>query len=319
MLRPRAEDRRGSPDVKSRPAVLRIEEKFSPYAEAMRRFFEEVYADPRSSRGERFVWDFWHVPDQYTLLRTPAWEYFSNYKVFHKHLVLWARENLGCWDISPPWLSLYIDGCRQLLHSDVPHGPLAWVLSLSPPGRLPFQGGETEILRPETLDYWQGFDARTDRELSSFVSRTAPKFNRLVIFDPRLPHGVTPLRGSPDPREGRLVIHGWFTEPKPFVSGPLDIDAFDEALSDALPRILSSLGPDLVLHGLLSLRLEIAATGKVDSIKVLASTLIPLGPCVIDRERLARTAERQIIKGLAKLGFPATDRPSRVTLPLIFR
>jgi len=42
------------------------------------------------------------------------------------------------------------------------------------------------------------------------------------VFDPRIPHGVRTVTGTHDPREGRLVIHGWFVQPRPFIRGPLD-------------------------------------------------------------------------------------------------
>lgn len=51
------------------------------------------------------------------------------------------------------------------------------------------------------------------------VTFVEPEFNRLTVFDPRLPHGVRPVRGTQDPREARLVLHGWFTEPTPFFTG----------------------------------------------------------------------------------------------------
>ena len=106
---------------------------FAPEAKALRATFDERFAEPRSTRGDRFVWDWWHVPGQYTALRTPAWTYFPKkvYEAFHRRLVEWGRKTLGCHDISPPWLSLYIDGCRQELHGDLPHGPWAFVYSLT--------------------------------------------------------------------------------------------------------------------------------------------------------------------------------------------
>ena len=86
----------------------------------MRHAFDVRFEDPRSARADRFVWDYWHVPGQYTALRTPAWTYFPRplYEAFHQRLVAWGRETLGCHDVSPPWLSNYIEGCRQELHGD---------------------------------------------------------------------------------------------------------------------------------------------------------------------------------------------------------
>ena len=30
----------------------------------MRRTFDDRFAEPRTTLSERFVWDYWHVPDQ---------------------------------------------------------------------------------------------------------------------------------------------------------------------------------------------------------------------------------------------------------------
>ena len=115
----------------SRSAI--IVDRFAPEVRALRAVFDARFAEPRTARADRFVWDYWHVPDQYTALRTPAWTYFprSLYAAFHNRLVAWGRAHLGCHDISPPWLSLYVEGCRQELHGDLPHGPWAFVVSLT--------------------------------------------------------------------------------------------------------------------------------------------------------------------------------------------
>jgi hypothetical protein len=121
------------------------------------------------------------VPGQYTLLRTPAQDFFDA-KLFRRAalarcafhpcrvaltrpacskledaLLQYGREALGCGGISPIWLSYYVSGCRQELHADVPHGPWAFVLSLTPQQRT-FTGGETMILQPHVLDYFRDFD-----------------------------------------------------------------------------------------------------------------------------------------------------------------
>ena len=56
-----------------------------------------------------------------------------------------------------------------------------------------------------------------------------------------MPHGVRPVRGTRDPQKGRLVLHGWFTEPAPFVDGPLDAEAAAEALNAALDGVFEEL------------------------------------------------------------------------------
>jgi hypothetical protein len=136
-----------------------VVDRFAPEATELRATFDDRFADPRSTRADRFVWDYWHVPGQYTALRTPAWTYFARrtYAAFHRRLVAWGREELGCHDVSPPWLSLYVDGCRQELHGDLPHGPWAFVFSLTRWRGRAFRGGETLLVRDEVLDFWHDF------------------------------------------------------------------------------------------------------------------------------------------------------------------
>ena len=64
------------------------------------------------------MWDYWHVPDQYTLLRTPADQYFpeEDYQRLEDALLDYGEQQLGCRGISPIWLSYYVDGCRQVTH-----------------------------------------------------------------------------------------------------------------------------------------------------------------------------------------------------------
>ena len=66
--------------------------------------------------------------------------------------------------------SCYVDGCRQNLHTDSPHGPFAFVLSLTDWEGRRFSGGETEILQPLVLDYWRRFDSGTGMETPQLVS-----------------------------------------------------------------------------------------------------------------------------------------------------
>ncbi|MBL4845975.1 MAG: 2OG-Fe(II) oxygenase [Planctomycetes bacterium] len=298
------------------PRFHLVKDRFFKEARQLRGVFDERFGDPRSTRADRFVWDYWHVPGQYTHLRTPGWEYFPEelYRRFHESLVLWGRRTLGCWDISPPWLSCYVEGCEQQLHSDVPHGPWAFVFSLTPNKRA-FQGGETEILRPEVLDYWRNFAQAPDRERDSFTRRIEPRFNRLVVFDPRFPHGVTPVRGTHDPRLGRLVLHGWFTEPRPFVEGAHEDEVVSAVLDEGLEaagEVLADLSP---LHGVLSVRLKITKQGAVERIQVLANTLVRLEAPGSGES----TALRRMTRLLRALSFGPAKGKTEVTLPLLFQ
>jgi len=236
------------------PRGLIVSNALARDAASLRAVFDARYDDPRSTRADRFAWDYWHVPGQYTHLRTPAWSYFPKrvYERFHRGLVAWGRDHLGCHDISPPWLSLYVDGCRQELHGDLPHGPWAFVLSLTRWRGRVFTGGETLMLRDDVLDFWAGFRSVRGVEEGELVRAIEPVFGRLTVFDPRVPHGVRCVRGTHDPRDGRLVIHGWFVQPRPFIQGALRASALSSRVDELTGHLGGWLG-GLPMAGLLSL------------------------------------------------------------------
>jgi hypothetical protein len=290
-----------------------IVENFAREGAALRDVFDDRFADPRSTRADRFVWDWWHVPGQYTALRTPAWTYFPRrvYERFHRRLVTWGRDVLGCHDVSPPWLSLYVDGCRQELHGDLPHGPWAFVYSLTRWRGRVFTGGETLLLRDEVLDFWDDFRSVRAVEERELVRAIEPRFGRLVAFDPRIPHGVRTVGGTRDPRDGRLVIHGWFVQPRPFVRGPLAARALASRIAD-LGDTLALDG--VAIAGLLSLTFGVDRRGAVRDVRVLSDTTRV--PRVDERARVR--VVRRLRETVAAWRFERQRGPSRVTLPLVF-
>jgi len=294
---------------------LLIVDRFSPEAGALRTAFDRRFADPRKADAGRFVWDFWHVPGQYTALRTPAWQYFPRevYQRFHQRLAWWGRRVLGCHDVSPPWLSCYVDGCEQRLHGDLPHGHWAFVYSLTHWQRRRFEGGETLLLRENVLDWWNHFESHRGVEEPELIEAIAPKFNRLVVFDPRRPHGVRTVEGVRDPRDGRLVIHGWFVQPRPFIEGPLKPGALQDRI-DALSEWLSPRLAELSVSGLLSLHFGVAPSGRVARVKLLSDTTRVASHDEPSRRALVRGLTAQ----LATLDFPRAKRASKITLPLVF-
>lgn len=292
-----------------------VVDRFAEEAEQLRSVFDARFAAPREARGERFVWDYWHVPGQYTALRTPAWTYFPRrlYAQFHNRLVAWGREHLGCHDVSPPWLSLYVEGCRQELHGDVPHGPWAFVFSLTRWRGRVFRGGETLLVRDDVLDFWHDFDSNRVVEHGELIRVVPPQFARLTVFDPRIPHGVRTVTGTHDPREGRLVIHGWFVQPRPFVRGPLPVRAL-AARIDELTGQLGAWIAGLPVSGLVSIAFAVDRRGRVREPRVLSDTT-----------RVPRTDEparkalvRRIRGAVAGFSFGPQRAVSHVTLPLVF-
>jgi hypothetical protein len=292
-------------------SVLTVE-NFASEAPLLRQVFDERFEQPRSTRGDRFVWDWWHVPGQYTALRTPAWTYFPKaiYEGFHRRLVAWGRETLGCHDISPPWLSCYVDGCRQELHGDLPHGPFAFVYSLTNWRTRTFRGGETLLLRDEVLDYWQDFHSETSIEEPDLIRTIEPRFGRLTVFDPRIPHGVREVTGTRDPREGRLVIHGWFVQPRPFIQGPLRAQALADRTED-LGRVLGA--TTLPLAGMIAFAFEVDRSGLPQQVRVLSDTTRV--PSADERERVRLIA--RLKRSITAWRFSKQRGTSRVTLPIV--
>ena len=292
-----------------------VVDRFAPEARPLRAVFDARFAAPREAHGERFVWDYWHVPGQYTALRTPAWTYFPRrlYAQFHNRLVAWGRTHLGCHDISPPWLSLYVEGCRQELHGDLPHGPWAFVMSLTHWRGRAFRGGETLLVRDEVLDFWHDFASVRAVEHGELIRAVAPQFARLTVFDPRIPHGVRTVTGTHDPREGRLVIHGWFVQPRPFVRGALPVRALAARIGELTDQLGGWLA-GLPIAGLVSLSFGVDRRGGVRDPRVLSDTT-----------RVARADEparkalvRRIRAAIATWRFDSQHATSRVTLPLVF-
>eukprot|EP00559_Dactyliosolen_fragilissimus_P009149 CAMPEP_0184873158 /NCGR_PEP_ID=MMETSP0580-20130426/41684_1 /TAXON_ID=1118495 /ORGANISM="Dactyliosolen fragilissimus" /LENGTH=210 /DNA_ID=CAMNT_0027376027 /DNA_START=458 /DNA_END=1090 /DNA_ORIENTATION=+ len=167
---------------------------------------------------------------QYSLKRAQCTELMGqeHYSQLVDELTTLAAQ-VGLTAITPPWISLYLNGDEQNFHTDAPHGPLAFVFSLcrhddihhtssssttsTTSGQLllpkDFEGGETMMLRRNILDYWRGYDGSKGLECPSIVRFIPPTpLGRCIAFDPRVPHGVNKVVGSNDPRKGRIVIHG---------------------------------------------------------------------------------------------------------------
>ncbi|KAL6760292.1 hypothetical protein V8C86DRAFT_3013363 [Haematococcus lacustris] len=319
----------------------------------LRGVFDERFKDPRQTHAQRFLWDYWYCPDaagscQYSLVRTQAQVYFSpeQHAQLVDTLLAWGEAQLGCRAITPLWLSYYTDGMLQELHADNPHGPFAFVLSLttvSNPRRChaaveweerQFCGGETQILRPMVLDYWQRPERGAGLEHRDLVTLVEPRFGRLTVFDPRFPHGVREVRGSRDPRQSRLVLHGWFTDPSPFCTGGLEAGQvtpqLDAAIAGAL-AVMQAGGDDNgeeeeEVHagshpcsGFLALRLHVAAeSGKVQSVTFLADTLVPLPSVGLDVALVRSAVQEELSAWLGDCQFPAAMEDTVITVPVLF-
>ncbi len=256
------------------------------------------------------VWNYWYVPDLYTYLRTLPEKVIARLLVerFHSALTAWARETLGMGKVTWPFLSLYVDGCQQNLHNDSNNGRFGYVYSLTWDDRKTI-GGETIVLREGDLFRSNLTSSAAGYGLYDLIP---PRFNRLALFDDRMPHGVQRVEGAMDPLEGRFVLHGHISESGPLVDGPLPLDAVTEALTLALAEPASALSQgDPAYHGPLVLRLMVEPSGEVRSVRLLL-------------DRVARTdggptgeGIERILAAAGSMRFPAASAESRINAPLI--
>ena len=293
--------------------LVTVDDFFSGAGE-MRRVFDERLGTRRGAPRERFVWDYWHVPDQYTYIRTFAEEFFPPdlYDRFLDRLMTWGRETLGCTKIVRPWLSYYVDGCRQELHADVPHGPWAFVFSLTNWDRRTFTGGETFLLAQNTLDFWRAFPASREFEVTSFVELIEPQFNRLTVFDPRIPHGVRPVEGTREPLEGRIAVHSWFYEPAVVVSDAIEQARQRRAFEATLAILYVSLGDIEGVAGLVAARIDVSPQGNVTDARIVSSSLVS----TLGDDDAVTEVERRIEAFLAGSTFPPLPAESWAVFPV---
>lgn len=68
-------------------------------------------------------------------------------------------------------MQLEMHDSLQELHADSPHGPWAFVLSLTDWEHRGFTGGETTIFQPYMLNFWPSFDPDQGFEFKDMVRR----------------------------------------------------------------------------------------------------------------------------------------------------
>jgi hypothetical protein len=282
-------------------------------AAEMRRDIDAHFAEPGAHRAEiHQVWNYWHVPELYTYLRTAPEKVIGRDRVdnFVAALQAWSTATLGMGNVTWPYLSLYVSGCRQALHNDAANGRFAFVYSLTRDRRRTI-GGETFVFR-------EGEAFRTRLAESSagrgFYEVVEPKFNRLVIFDDRLPHAVERVEGSMDPLEGRFVLHGHLSESGTII-GALSVALVEAAVSRLLHEFAASCTARLALYqGPLVLRFVVSPSGSVQSCEVLVDRVVHPDPGHSEWEPL----RAELIKRLMAVKFPIAHGTTTVTQPFAF-
>jgi hypothetical protein len=263
---------------------------------------------------DRFAWDYWYDPPQFSYLRTIAEEFLPRplFDGFRTSLKTWAFETLGMTTVNGMWLSYYIDGCHQGIHSDPSNGTWAFVYSLTRWQGRGFEGGETFMVNTEMHpEAWQWYDRQRHGQSEDFI-KVESLLGRLVVFDSRVPHGVMRVSGTRDPQDSRVVLHGWLGTDGPRVEGPVARPAVREGLEAASERIdeaLEDLGDS---DGLLVARFTVDADGSTRDVHFPSDTLVRTTAEGSD----PREVTRRISDVLGALRFPRADASSRVTVPL---
>lgn len=304
-----------------RPEPLRapyvVVDDFLPpeLAQAMRKDIDTHFSDSAKQRHESHrIWDYWFVPGMYTYLRATPERVIQPTRVqrFMAALSSWSCATLGMSSVTAATLSLYIPGCKQGLHNDSGNGRFGFVYSLTPNERKT-DGGETVVFHEgdPTRAHLTSAAAGT-----SFYTAIPPHFNRLVVFDDRMPHAVMRVDGSMNPVEGRIVLHGHLSDGGPIVEGALDAETVVRIAGQAVRSLHAGRTHKIagLYHGPFVVRLVIGPDGKVAGCHPILDRVKQLkeggaGP---------QSAVARLLEGLSALRFPAAGAGTRATLPILF-
>mmetsp|Transcript_10264 Transcript_10264/g.19227 ORF Transcript_10264/g.19227 Transcript_10264/m.19227 type:complete len:459 (+) Transcript_10264:171-1547(+) len=346
-------------------------------AERLRQVYDDHFRDPRQPNANRFVWDPWcvsagddvakgnyieaskmdsstatisnQVPGedeatlaqtQYSLKRIQCNNFFTekDFSTLVEELTLLGRS-IGLTAITPPWMSMYTNGDLQNFHTDAPHGPMAFVLSLCKENH--FLGGETMMLRPNIMDMWRGFDGSVGLEAGQILRHIPPTpLGKFIAFDPRVPHGVNRVTGihgnGNDPRYARVVVHGWFSEPEVCWFGPWEEDSGDlqvllGMLDETLEGIVEILDSGEIgrVVGYLACKLDIDEDGEVVNLLGVCDTLQAdwedyrgiIGYDEADRpvmEDATSDVKLTIYENLKNLNFGSGKKDRSIVVPFLF-
>jgi len=295
---------------------LLVIDNFLPDYKSYRDSIETRFKDPFDAKSERFVWDYWNVKDQYCLLRTPLEAIFSEDQCQNllETLGVFAQQELGLMALSHPWVSAYTEGCFQDFHTDPNHGPWAFVLSLNPKDFFQnSKGGQTRILKSFTESNHAESLSRNAKERNDIFHSVSIEANQLCVFDPRRPHMVERVSGPTNILESRIVIHGWFTDPQPFLEGELA----DSALQETIDICLQQAEAFFEGHALSGCAvLKVARRGSEVSVHFGRHHLVDLETQLYLSDAWQEPMQQAISKELEAISFD--DSQFELTLPIVY-
>lgn len=191
-----------------RPAPFRtkIVPNFYPRADEMRQKYEDFFGTPHLDTASNFCLNFWHVKNSYLYLRAYASSIVGHdlYNDFTTHLARYARDEFQM-RLTGAYLSIYVNGCHQTIHSDAENGVLGWTWSLTKWHQRTFAGGETMVAREHVFDQ---LEPRAPKGHTSYMEAFPQPFNQLLMFDDRVAHAINPVMGTMNPLEARVSVHG---------------------------------------------------------------------------------------------------------------
>jgi hypothetical protein len=283
-------------------------------AQDLRNAINTHFADPYTHQPNTHqIWNYWFVPNKYAYMRTAPERLLghANVESFLEALRQWSLDTLGLGEISRPFLSLYVPGCRQGLHNDAGNGRFAFVYSLTLDVRDTL-GGRTIFLKDADVIRRR---LRVPSSSDHFCEFIEPRFNRLIVFDDRLVHGVERVDGSMDPLHGRFVMHGHIREAGPLASGGLSIELLSQGIRDAVNDFLDeNLACASLCHGPLVIRFKISTSGKVIDCRKVLDRVVCENDAIADRAPL----QTNLVNRLKRQIFPRASKPTVVTLPVTF-
>lgn len=276
---------------------------------SMRADIDAHFANPYSHKHDTHdVWNYWHVPGQYNYLRTTPEKVIQRDKVaeFVEALRSLAAVKFGFAEVTWPFFGLYVPGCSQNLHNDATNGHLGYVYSLTRNERQTI-GGETMVMHDRDLFRSSLRTAAAGRAMFDLVE---PRFNRLTLFDDRIPHAVQRVDGSMDPLEGRFVLHGHVREGGVVAQGPLPPNEIQGPVVAVLKGLRERAGDSV--NGPLVLTVEIGSAGDVQATRPIFDRLASATNDNLDQIRADAVAQ------IGALKFPAAASSTKANIPLMF-
>ena len=118
--------------------------------------------------------------------------------------------------------------------------------------------------------------------------------------------------------KGRIVIHGWFMEPKTYIEGTLPSKACEKILNIQFEKLQNLLTHDseineILFSGTISLQLTVNSQGKVSQLRFATNTLLTTEGLVPE------IFNEKLLTLYRSLEFPASNGKTEMTIPLVFQ